>query len=70
MPDYSNRDDQSVPDILKTDSCVIADTLNMLYLMESQQFKTGKVGCLFKIADSLNMLYLMESQQFKTGKVG
>jgi hypothetical protein len=39
----SNRDDQSVPDILQLDACVIADTLNMLYLMESQQFKTGKV---------------------------
>ena len=38
-----NRDDQSVPDCLKLDACVLADTLNMLYLMESQQLKTGKV---------------------------
>ena len=37
------RDNQSVPDILKIDACVIADTLNMLYLTKSQQFKTGKV---------------------------
>jgi hypothetical protein len=36
-------DSQTVPECLKADGCVIADSLNMLYLMETQQFTTGKV---------------------------